>query len=45
MSQTVSQALRVMSIGLPIMFAVIITFIFVAKILVALFPYQKNEEE
>lgn len=39
----VSQALQVMAIGLPVMFAVILLFMMVAKLLVMLFP-AKDED-
>lgn len=41
---TVSQALQVMAIGLPVMFVVIILFMILAKALVVLLP-DKGEEE
>ena len=41
---TVSQALQVMSIGLPVMFGVIILFMIVAKVLVYLFPYKEEDK-
>ena len=39
----VAQALQVMAIGLPVMFAVIVLFMIVAKLLVTMFP-DKGEE-
>lgn len=44
MSETVLQALKVMAIGLPVMFGVIILFMVVAKVLVALFPVREEEQ-
>ncbi|MBZ4653360.1 MAG: hypothetical protein ACOY3J_01070 [Bacillota bacterium] len=44
MSETVAQALQVMSIGLPVMFGVIILFMILCKVLVALFP-DKGEQD
>jgi len=41
---TVAQALQVMAIGLPVMFAVILLFMGVAKALVILLP-DKGEEK
>ncbi|MGI6605585.1 MAG: hypothetical protein ACOX2X_00770 [Peptococcia bacterium] len=37
----VQQALQVMSIGLPVMFGVILIFILLAKVLVMLFPEKQ----
>lgn len=39
----VSQALQVMAIGLPVMFAVILLFMLIAKLLVMLFPARDDE--
>lgn len=41
MSETVMQALRVMAIGLPVMFGVIVLFMVVAKLLDSLFPHKE----
>ncbi len=37
---TLSQALQVMAIGLPIMFVVIILFMIVARLLVKILPHK-----
>lgn len=41
----VAQALQVMSIGLPVMFGVIILFMILTTILIKVFPYIPEREE
>lgn len=43
MNDVVLQALRLMTIALPVMFGVIIVFIILTKVLIALFPAKKND--
>jgi hypothetical protein len=42
---SVSQALQLMGIGLPVMFIVILLFIGAAVFLKKMFPYDSNEEK
>lgn len=42
---SLTQALQVMGIGLPVMFGVIILFIVLTKGLLKVFPYKPEEEQ
>lgn len=42
---SVSQALQLMGIGLPVMFFVILLFIGAAVVLKKIFPYDNKEEQ